>query len=171
MVARHGFDSSLPVISFNYHIIGFYRRGAGCQTANEGEGWHAELRAFFHRFDGACASARTSEGRGAQVRGVRERVWRVQRRWKCTQAERKEKCKYGVRRWEREREEKKGRSGFTVNLTFWFPFIWIREVSCYFKKQNSVLEIRPAGYLVNEACPRSRHVFNVIQELLLIKQR
>lgn len=49
MVARHVFDSSLPVISFNYHIIGFYRRGAGCRAANEGAGWHAELRAFLHR--------------------------------------------------------------------------------------------------------------------------
>lgn len=49
MAARHVFDSSLPVISFNYHIIGFYRRGAGCRAANEGAGRHAELRAFLHR--------------------------------------------------------------------------------------------------------------------------
>lgn len=71
MVARHVFDSSLPVISFNYHIIGFYRRGAGCRAANEGAGWHAELRAFLHRslrFDGVCASARPGEGRGGARR-------------------------------------------------------------------------------------------------------
>lgn len=78
MAARHVFDSSLPVISFNYHIIGFYRRGAGCRAANEGAGRHAELRAFLHRRqqrdegEGACASARPSVRWGAQVRGARE---------------------------------------------------------------------------------------------------
>lgn len=41
-------DSSLPVRSFNYHIISFYRRGAWRRAANEG-GWsHAELRAFLN---------------------------------------------------------------------------------------------------------------------------
>lgn len=41
-------DSSLPVRSFNYHIISFYRHGAWRRAANEG-GWsHAELRAFLN---------------------------------------------------------------------------------------------------------------------------
>lgn len=64
----------LPVISFNYHIISFYRRGAGCRAANEGARSHAELRAFLNccqqltgvrvcvmgRFEGSWARLKSS---------------------------------------------------------------------------------------------------------------
>lgn len=64
----------LPVISFNYHIISFYRRGAGCRAANEGARSHAELRTFLNcwqqltgvrvcvmgRFEGAWARLKSS---------------------------------------------------------------------------------------------------------------
>lgn len=53
----------LPVISFNYHIISFYRRGAGCRAANEGARSHAELRAFLN-----CCQQLTGV-RDGEVRG------------------------------------------------------------------------------------------------------
>lgn len=64
----------LPVISFNYHIISFYRRGAGCRAANEGARSHAELRAFLNwcqQLKGVRASV------SGAARRVRETVWRV----------------------------------------------------------------------------------------------
>lgn len=60
----------LPVISFNYHIISFYRRGAGCRAANEGARSHAELRAFLN----CCQHLACAWWGGSRAH---EPVWRV----------------------------------------------------------------------------------------------